>query len=1682
MIKRLLFVCLLMLLFMGLKAQPYGNEWINYSQNYYKIKIAKNGIYRINAATLSALGINSVNPQNLQLFNKGIQQYIFVKDDGDNIFNSTDFIEFYAEANDGKLDSLLYKNTPFVPNPYYSLINDTAIYFLTWNSSTNNNRMSIETDTAFSSYTPDTYFFKEEIQSFHSGYFAGETDVVGGTDSRYIRSEGWFDGNVITLGSGGIQTYSISTPKIFTSGPNPLVKIVAIGASKNTQANPDHHLLIEYQGSGGYQLFKDTSFRGYEANRFIVNSISASSLGSSTTNFRFTSVADLPNVTSNRTTISYINVKYPHLLDLEGTTKFLFYLPYNGLLKSFLNISNFSASGTTHVYDLSNHKRIDVVQSGSNFKTLIPTNGSEKKCYITSDGNITNITSIQPVTPSAKFTDYSIFSADSAFIIVTNKLLLPSAITYKNYRSSINGGSNNVVIADVDELYDQFAYGIVKSPLSIRGFADYLLDTYPANAPPKNLFLIGKSIHFYVCRQNAANYANCLVPSFGNPSSDNLFTAGLNGTQLEPAIPTGRLAAKNTIDIDSYFNKVVQYEGNPPAEWMKEVLHFGGGDDASLQNTIKNYLNGYKYIIEDTYYGGHVTSFFKANSLPMQQPSSDSVRNIINNGVSLMTFFGHASGNSFDQSLDNISSYDFQGHYPFMLTNGCYSGDIHSSGMGTSEEYILTPQKGMIGYLSTVGLGVPYALNTFSNEFYNQVAKLSYGKSVGYNIKKTIHNIEPFAISGSNPDSLIRAVCYEMTLHGDPSIIINAQKKSDYKITNNDVYFDLLTNSDTVTVYAIRTNIGRAQNDTIINELLRIAPNGDSTRYTVRNIAPKYKDTISFKLPINFSTDIGLNKIKITLDAYNTVSELDETNNSTGFIDAFINGGAIVPVYPYEFAIVPTDTITLKASTANPFAISKNYIFQIDTTDTFNSPSFITTTINAPGGVVTWRPSSIFPLHDSTVYYWRVSPDSTGPTTGFVWRESSFQYIQNRHGWEQAHFFQFKNDGYQYVKFIRPLRKFQFADDLKNVVCLNGIYPYIYPLDISYRLDGGLMHYWSCTPYTGITFVIFNGSSGQPEQSVKLVPPALTPSGAPYPDLDYGQYGNRHCVPRNLFAFDFFSNDANYWRPAIKTFVNNIPAGSYIMAYSQGNASIQMDTTLYQSFESFGSGGIRSIVDNRPFIFFGKKGSAIGSAREIIGDSLTSIIKLDTTIQSNWNEGFIASPIIGPALSWGSLHWRQKTLDGSSTKDSIVVRIIGIKSNGQEVTLVDFPKDSVDVLNLAYHNVDATIYPKIRLVAFMKDDSLHTPPQMKRWQVIYAPVPEAAINPPLGYSMSNDNVQEGDNITFHVPIQNIGDIPFNKDSLLVTYWIEDVNRVKHQLPSTLKKNPFIPSEVIIDTVHLNTATYRGTNSLWIEVNPINQPHSQLEQYHFNNIIQIPFHVAADKINPLLDVTFDGVHILNNDIVSAKPNILIKLKDENQFLALNDTNAFHIFVQTPSNSVAQRIYFGNTLTFIPATLPYNSCKINYTPAFSQDGTYQLIIQAMDRTGNQSGAIDYKINFEIINKASITEVMNYPNPFSTATHFVFTLTGSEIPSNFKIQIMTITGKVVREIFQDELGAIHVGRNITDFAWDGKDEFGDKLANGVYLYRVITKLNGEDIEKRQTDADQYFKKGWGKMYLMR
>jgi hypothetical protein len=373
--------------------------------------------------------------------------------------------------------------------------------------------------------------------------------------------------------------------------------------------------------------------------------------------------------------------------------------------------------------------------------------------------------------------------------------------------------------------------------------------------------------------------------------------------------------------------------------------------------------------------------------------------------------------------------------------------------------------------------------------------------------------------------------------------------------------------------------------------------------------------------------------------------------------------------------------------------------------------------------------------------------------------------------------------------------------------------------------------------------------------------------------------------------------------------------------------------------------------------------------------------------------------------------------------------------------------------------------------------------------LLYDPAPEGGLT--SATYRAKDTLEVGEPLDFAIAFKNISDVAF-RDSLKVNVTVYDKSNNASLI--TLRKKALQPADTIVVGTIVDTRALAGNNTLFVDVNPnLEQP----EQYRFNNFMYKNFYVRPDTHNPLMDVTFDGVHILNGDIVSAKPKIVIKLKDESKYLALNDTSLTQVYVQYPGpNGVLKRYAFGtDTLRFVPADLSTgkNEATIEFSPAFLDDsGTdfYQLIVKAKDKSGNTTGNIDYNVRFQVYTKPAISNMFNYPNPFTTSTAFVFTITGSDVPQNIRIQIMTVTGKIVKDITKEELGPLHIGRNITEYKWDGTDQYGQKLANGIYLYRVITNNNGASLEKfdfndeqgRKIDTDKYFNKGYGKMYLMR
>lgn len=1646
------------------KAQKYGNEWINYSQQYFKIPITKEGLYRLDSVTLSGYyNLNTTNPQNFQLFIKGKEQFLYIHGEADGILNSGDYIEFYANKFMGEVDSLVYTDIKYTPNPYIPMYNDTLYAFLTTNTSLSNKRYVPETDTAFALYPQTDYVYTEKVFTLKNTYNPVEEFASGISDAHLTQAEGF--GQLVTLGS----SFSFPVPALHPYTVSPLPFYITVnysGQSKSANYSPDHQIQLFYSNQNNANvLLSDTSFYGYVPVRkkFTINAQNTNN----STAITFSSVVAPSFTNANRTNLHYVHYFYPHTTDLNSQSFFKLCVENHTVsAKRFFEFSNFySDNSPVILLDISNGRRITTVTNGAQVKAVIPNGSGKAWCIMSAEKDTIAIKKLERVNQSGFFTNYKAVSAVNPYVIIYHKNLEASALAYRNYRQSAGGGNYNVIAADIETLYEQFSFGIKKHPVSIRHFLKFLHDSLAQR--PKYVLIIGKGISFTHSTYHPQN----LVPTIGVPGSDNLLSAALSPTATNgyfPEIPIGRLAVMSNAEVTTYLTKVQKHEETAElADWRKQVLHFVGGDSEGLLNTLSGYMSTYEEIIRDTLFGGKVTTVKKNTTEPVQNNISDSLRGVINRGAGLINFFGHGSTQGFDQAIDDPDMYNNKDKYPFIIANSCYSGDIHILNQrSVSERFILANQKGSIGFVASTSNGFPWNLNNFTTGFYKALSQSHYNMGVGDFIKSA-------ALNTSNGDVLDKLVGIDMTLSGDPAVKISNGLLPDYIIGPSDVSFDLKKYTDSVGVKIRYKNLGMARNDTFAISIERYLPNGDSMTI-IKYVRPvMYQDSFSYYFPLDFDRGIGLNKFNIMLDYYQRIPEVSEINNKLGPVDLFIPGGDILPVYPYKYAVVPkTPTLTLKASTTNPFAPLTTYRLQLDTSDKFTS-IISTTLITSTGGVLEWKVN--LPYSDSTVYFWRVSRDSLSPQKAFVWRESSFQTIGDKHGWSQAHFHQFKNNTYRYVNYQYEQRRFIFQNNKHSVQCRTGIHPYLNLSLMNYFFDTEKIEAWSSS-FNGWNFAVFDSISGHPQQ-------VFSPN---YPQTGFGTYNN--CIENGMrFVYSFGAINAcgatPDWKTDMESFLSAIPSNHYVLGYTTGltepgySQTSSYSNSLYNAFESIGAKDIRTTPDTVAYVLFGKKGMSAGEANVMIGENKTSILFLEDSIKTRWKTGYIASEVIGPSYNWNSLHWRVKNSD-QTAGDTSVLKLVGIRSNGQTDTLAAFIQDSANV-NLSNY-VNAGVHPYLRLVAFMHDNVHRTAPQLKSWQVLYDEAPECALNPLKGFSSINDTLQEGDVVTFKFPIENIGTRDFT-DSLVITYWIEDKNLLKHPLPHKLKTPPFKAGEIIVDTVRINSYQFTGSNGLWIFVNPQNNPRYQHEQSQFNNIGRFPFKVNTDVTNPLLDVTFDGVRILNGDIVSAKPNILITLKDENKFLALNDTSSFTIYL-TPPHQSRQRIFFGERLHFTPANLPKNSCSVNYTPDFDVDGTYLLSVQARDRSHNASGAREYQIQFEINNHPSITQVLNYPNPFSTSTRFVFTLTGSEVPEVFTIQIMTITGKVVREITRAELGNIRIGRNITEYAWDGRDNFGDRLGNGVYLYRVITKLNGVNVDRNNSAADKYFTKDFGKMVLIR
>ena len=297
---------------------------------------------------------------------------------------------------------------------------------------------------------------------------------------------------------------------------------------------------------------------------------------------------------------------------------------------------------------------------------------------------------------------------------------------YRAYRASAEGGLYKSKVYLMDELVDQFAFGIKKHPSSVKNFINYARKIFTIQ--PKYVLLLGKGVTYDQYRYNESRAITekiNLVPTFGNPGSDNILASETNDPS--PEISIGRLSVVNGDEINDYLEKLKLHDMalNSSAQtvkdkaWMKNIAHIIGGGDPYLQAVINGYMTYAKTIIQDTSFGANVYTFNKLTSAPIEQVNSAQLSTLFSEGLAMITYFGHSSANTMEYNLDDPRVYQNSGKYPLFMANGCNVGNYFNydtlratnGNRIIAENYLLIPNRGSIGFLASTHFGIVNYLN-----------------------------------------------------------------------------------------------------------------------------------------------------------------------------------------------------------------------------------------------------------------------------------------------------------------------------------------------------------------------------------------------------------------------------------------------------------------------------------------------------------------------------------------------------------------------------------------------------------------------------------------------------------------------------------------------------------------------------------------------------------------------------------------------------------------------------------------------------------------------------------------------------------------------------------------------------------------------------------------------------------
>lgn len=202
-------------------------------------------------------------------------------------------------------------------------------------------------------------------------------------------------------------------------------------------------------------------------------------------------------------------------------------------------------------------------------------------------------------------------------------------------------------------------------------------------------------------------------------------------------------------------------------------------------------------------------------------------------------------------------------------------------------------------------------------------------------------------------------------------------------------------------------------------------------------------------------------------------------------------------------------------------------------------------------------------------------------------------------------------------------------------------------------------------------------------------------------------------------------------------------------------------------------------------------------------------------------------------------------------------------------------------------------------------------------------------------------------------------------------------------------------------------------------------------------------LADDGRGPEIEIYFDSFDNISGTLIRPNSALLLKLSDET---GINTTGLGlgHKMEARLNDNEAATIDLSEHFTG-DLDSGGKTGIVQYPLTGLQKGKYKIAVSAWDVFNNNSSETSY---FEVGSEedVDISEVYNYPNPFSSGTTFTLQHNYSE-SVRVKIRVFTVAGRLV---YSGE--STNLSDRFVRIPWDGRDNDGNLLANGTYLYKVI------------------------------